>query len=35
VANEPGSELVQFSPAEALQDTVAVMNKNMQAMVAG
>ena len=35
VANEPGSEIVQFSPAEALRDTAAVMEKNMQALIAG
>ena len=35
VANEPGSEMVQFSPAEALRDTAAVMEKNMQALIAG
>jgi hypothetical protein len=34
VANEPGSEMVQFSPTETLQDTTAVMEKNMQAMSA-
>jgi hypothetical protein len=35
VANEPGSEMVQFSPAEALRDTAAVMEKNMHALIAG
>jgi len=35
VANEPGSEMVQFSPAEALRDTAAVMEKNMHALSAG
>jgi quercetin dioxygenase-like cupin family protein len=32
VANEPGSEYVQFSPSEELKATEAVMMKNMQAM---
>jgi hypothetical protein len=35
VQHEPGSEMVQFSPAEALKATEAVMMKNMQAMQAG
>ena len=35
VANEPGSEMVQFSPAEGLRDTAAVMEKNMHALSAG
>ena len=32
VANEPGSEVLQFSPTEALQETEAVIMKNMEAM---
>lgn len=32
--NDPGSELLQFSPAEALQETEAVMRRNMQALSA-
>ncbi len=35
VQNEPGSEILQFSPTEALQATGAVIMKNMQAMQAG
>jgi hypothetical protein len=35
VQNDPGSEMLQFSPAESLQKTAAVMEKNMQAMTAG
>jgi hypothetical protein len=32
VANEPGTEFLQFSPAEALKETEAVIMKNMEAM---
>ena len=32
VGNEPGSEVLQFSPTETLQETEAVIMKNMQAM---
>src|SRR5689334_19402414 len=32
VANEPGSEFVQFSPSEELKATEAVIMKNMQEM---
>jgi len=35
VENEPGTEIVQFSPAEQLRDTEAAMTRNMQAMQAG
>jgi hypothetical protein len=35
VGNEPGSEILQFSPTEALQETGAVIMKNMQAMQPG
>jgi hypothetical protein len=35
VQHEPGTEIVQFSPTEALQETEAVMARNMQAMQAG
>ena len=35
VKNEPGTEIVQFSPAEELRKTEAVMAENMQAMQAG
>lgn len=35
VGNEPGSEILQFSPSEALQETSAAIMKNMQAMRAG
>ena len=35
VGNEPGSEILQFSPTEALQETGAVIMKNMQAMQLG
>jgi hypothetical protein len=34
VASEPGSEMLQFSPADALRETAAIMEKNMQAMTA-
>lgn len=32
VKHEPGTEVVMFSPAEALHETEAVMQRNMQAM---
>ena len=32
VSNDPGTEVVMFSPAEELKKTDAVMMKNMQAM---
>ena len=35
IGNEPGSQLVQFSPSEELKKTEAVIMKNMQAMQAG
>ena len=35
VGNEPGSEMVQFSPAEELKKTEEVIMKNMRAMQAG
>lgn len=35
VQHQPGIEIVQFSPAEELRKTEAVMMKNMQAMQAG
>jgi hypothetical protein len=35
VHNEPGTEIVQFSPAEELRQTTEVIMKNMQAMQAG
>jgi hypothetical protein len=35
VQNEPGSEYVQFSPAEALRKTSAVLMQNVQAMHTG
>jgi hypothetical protein len=35
VRNEPGTEIVMFSPAEELRRTDAVMMKNMAAMQAG
>jgi hypothetical protein len=31
VGNEPGTEIVQFSPSEQLAEVVAVMTRNMQA----
>ena len=34
VKHEPGTEIVQFSPAEELRKTEAVMAENMQAMQA-
>jgi hypothetical protein len=35
VGNEPGTDVVMFSPAEELKETEAVMVKNMDAMQAG
>ena len=35
VQNEPGTEFLQFSPAEELRQTSEVIMKNMQAMQAG
>ena len=35
VSNEPGSEIVQFSPAEELKKTSDVIMKNMQAAQGG
>jgi hypothetical protein len=35
VKHEPGTELVMFSPAEELEKTEAVMQRNMQAMQVG
>jgi glyoxylate utilization-related uncharacterized protein len=35
VSNEPGSEIVQFSPAQELKKTSEVIMKNMQAGQAG
>ena len=35
VSNDPGTEVVMFSPAEELKKTDEVMMKNMQAMRAG
>jgi mannose-6-phosphate isomerase-like protein (cupin superfamily) len=35
VGNEPGSELVQFSPSDELKKTSDVIMKNMQAMQEG
>ena len=35
VKHEPGTEIVQFSPAEELRKTEAVMMKNMHAMQVG
>jgi len=35
VRHEPGTEIVQFSPVEALQKTQAVMMKNLKAMQGG
>ena len=32
VSHEPGTEFVMFSPAKELNETEAVMMKNMQAM---
>ena len=35
ISHEPGSEIVQFSPAEELRATEAAMARNMQALQAG
>ena len=35
VGNEPGTELVQFSPTKELRKTQAVMRRNMEAMRVG
>jgi quercetin dioxygenase-like cupin family protein len=35
IGNEPGSEMIQFSPTEDLKKTEEVIMKNMQAMQAG
>jgi hypothetical protein len=35
VQTQPGTEIVQFSPAEELRETEAAMMRNMQAMQAG
>jgi hypothetical protein len=35
VENEPGSELLQFSPTPELRKTEAVLMKNVEAMMAG
>ena len=35
VRHEPGTEILMFSPTEALRETEAVMARNMQAMQAG
>jgi hypothetical protein len=35
VSNEPGSELLQFSPSDELQKVSAVIMKNMQELQAG
>jgi ribosomal protein L16 Arg81 hydroxylase len=35
VANEPGTEILWFSPTEELRTVEAVMMKNMQAMQGG
>jgi hypothetical protein len=35
VSHQPGSEIVMFSPAEQLDETEAVMMRNMQAMQQG
>jgi hypothetical protein len=32
--HEPGTEIVQFSPTEQLNETEAAMQRNMQAMQA-
>jgi hypothetical protein len=34
VSHEPGTEIVQFSPTEALRETEAAMARNMEAMQA-
>lgn len=35
VGNDPGSELMQFSPTEELRETEAVLMRNIQALQAG
>ena len=35
VVHQPGTEIVQFSPADELRKTEAVMMRNMEAMQAG
>jgi hypothetical protein len=35
ISHEPGSEIVQFSPAEELRATEAAMARNIQALQAG
>jgi hypothetical protein len=35
VENQPGSEIVMFSPADEMRETEAVLMKNMQAMQSG
>jgi mannose-6-phosphate isomerase-like protein (cupin superfamily) len=35
VQNDPGTEVVMFSPAEELRETEAVLMKNMQEMQVG
>jgi|SRR5438876_2200757 len=35
VSNEPGTELVQFSPSDRLTDVTAVIMKNMESLQAG
>lgn len=35
VGSDPGSEIVQFSPTHELREVQAVMDRNMQAMMAG
>jgi quercetin dioxygenase-like cupin family protein len=35
VGNEPGSELVQFSPTASLREVQAVMRRNAEALQAG
>jgi glyoxylate utilization-related uncharacterized protein len=35
VQHEPGTEIVQFSPADKLRETEAAMARNMKAMPAG
>ena len=35
IGNEPGSEMMQFSPSEELKKTEAVIMSNMQAMQGG
>jgi hypothetical protein len=35
IGNEPGTEIMQFSPAESLRGVTDAMMKNMQAMLGG